>query len=105
MISRSTPSHSQRSKLPVQYSFRSQLRLHHLGLLHLFTRPARQFTEETETVALLHNTLPQAVKSDRALLNNNKATKTHCTMSPSKIEVTMACTLRVANRMNVLCPE
>ena len=50
----------------------------------MFTRPARQFIKEAESVALLHNTLPQAVKSDRALLNNNKTTKTHCTMSPSK---------------------
>ena len=54
------------------------------GLLHLSTRPVRQFIKEAESVALLHNTLPQAVKSDRALLNNNETTKTHCTMSPSK---------------------
>ena len=106
MIPKSTPSRSQRSKLPVRYSFWSRLRLHHQGGSTPFVHEAcKAVHKEAESIALLHNTLPQAVKSDRALLNNSKTTKAHCTMSPSKIEVTMACTLGVANRMNVLCPE
>ena len=57
-----------------------------------------QLIQEAEVVALLHNTLPQAVKSDRALLKTEKLQEYTVQHSQVKIEKTVACTLRVANR-------
>ena len=53
MIMMSTPSHSQHSMLTIRYSLRS--RLPSKDLLQLFMRPAPQFIQEAESVALLHD--------------------------------------------------
>ena len=107
VISMLTPSRLQRSKLPVQYSFRSRLRLHHQGGSTPFVYKACKAVHQGGGVGCaVAQHSPQAVKSDHTLLNNNKTTKHTVQCLRVRIEVTMACTLRVANQIKkILCPE